>query len=91
MFYQVVIHSMLITMHMPIAFGLAKISQSGRKWMHHRSSHQFMRNGLVGLLRLGRSCHMKYQERMAQGCLNMVSQYIAAIVQKVVIIVLDAI
>jgi hypothetical protein len=58
---------MLITMHMLTAFGLAKISHSGRKWMHHRSCHQFMRKGLIDLLRLERSTHMRYQEKMALG------------------------
>jgi hypothetical protein len=51
---------MLITLHMHTAFGLAEISHSGRKWMHHMSCHQFMKKELVDLLRLGRSRLMRY-------------------------------
>jgi hypothetical protein len=63
---------MLTTMHMPTTFGLAKISQSGRKWMNHRSWHQFMRKGLVDLLRLERSWLMRYKATMGQGYPGMV-------------------
>jgi hypothetical protein len=67
LFYQTATHLMLITVHMPTAFGHAKISQSGRKWMQHRSCHQFMRKGLVDLLRLGRSRLMRYKATMGKG------------------------